>query len=381
MQKSVGDCRSRSSSWIWALAFTWMLAITEGAGAREIESRGRIARFAAPVERALDHGVEACSASSPNGASVSWEGWQYIPILGDGEVQSIVVLANRRELRDDNIGSMWFIREGESWSGYSWGAADQKEVLEDVKDTLGLSRETDSRWPVDPESLPDGRGDIATREPFETGLLSNDPFLRLVQSQPDPTKLLKALVDAGWQAAHADLFTSKCRRDQLLDGLADGFERQQEDLWVGFDLIDESIDSKLCGGGGPGKIQCDEHIVDSGPFGRSCTGTFGPGTPGTRPVTGGCITVNTYTATVTETEQRCQRKIYTDCTSCRVCQTRTRTGQTRLTEMDTNATCPPPAGYTSPPASRSPCSMANIDWGDWGPWTPPGPGKPGSPCP
>ncbi|MEE3326017.1 MAG: hypothetical protein VX252_01625 [Myxococcota bacterium] len=381
MKKAMRNRRRGALIWVFALAAIWALVNAGDVGARGIESRGEPAKPEARLDRGGVEETATCSEGSPIGANVEFEGWQYIPIFEEGDVQSIVVLATDPGLRDDNIASMWFIREGDSWSGYSWGAADHKDVLEDVKDTLGLSADTDSLWPVDPELRPDGRGDRATRQKLETGLFSDDPFLELVQAQEDPTKLLSALVDAGWRASDADVFESECRRNQLLDGLAEGFVVQLEDISSGFEIIDDSIDLEICEDGDSDETDCTVSIKESGNTTR-CTGTFGPGTPGTQPLgTGGCITVNRYKATVTGTQTRTLKKTYADCTVCTVTQTRTRTGTTRLKEQDVNATCPPPANYTSPPASRAPCSMANISWGSWGAWTPPGPGEKGSACP
>ena len=369
-----------ASLWIWALVIGCILLHAGGVGARENDRRERIAQPKVLFDRGFVEETATCSEGSPIGANVEFEGWQYIPIFEEGDVQSIVVLATDPGLRDDNIASMWFIREGDSWSGYSWGAADHKDVLEDVKDTLGLPADTDSLWPVDPELRPDGRGDRATRQKLETGLFSDDPFLELVQAQEDPTKLLSALVDAGWQASDADVFESECRRNQLLDGLAEGFVVQLGDISVGFEIIDDSIGSDICEDGESDETDCTVSIKESSNT-TSCKGTWGPGTPGTQPIMGGCITVNRYKATIKETQTRTLTKTYADCTVCSVTQTRTRTGTARLKEQDLNATCPPPAGYTSPPASRGPCRVANIIWNSWSAWTPPGPGEKGSGCP
>ena len=98
-------------------------------------------------------GTASAEATLP-GMAVEFEGWKYIPVFEDGDVQSFVILAIDPDPLSANITSMWFIRDGNSWSGNSWRTADQKEALEDIKATLSLADETDAYWPVDPDVRP-----------------------------------------------------------------------------------------------------------------------------------------------------------------------------------------------------------------------------------
>lgn len=237
---------------------------------------------------------------------------------------------------------------------------------------------TDSYWPVADDLRPAGSSVSVQKEPLGTGLFVDDPLLPIVESLPDPRTFLTDLVDAGWQASDAVLFENEDVYRQLLDGLADGCEMELISYGTGDATIGQAIEAAI--GVGGGTLQCDQRVIIGGVFQTVCTGAWGPGTPGTQPVTGGCITVNSYAAPVTKVESRRIRKIYTNCTTCLMTQTRSRTGTARLKEQDDTVDCPPPAGYASPPASIAPCDAVNIIWGGWSTWTPPAPGQPGSPC-
>ncbi len=329
----------------------------------------------------------AQAESTVPGMAVDFDGWRYIPIFEDRAVQSFVMLAiEPSPLGTSNtVSTMWFVRDGRSWSGFSWRDASQRDALTEIKQTLGLADETDTVWPVRPGLRPTG-STTATREALIAGLFENDPLVPLIKGQQDPIGVLSVLVSAGWSASDATLFASECRRDQLLNGLADGFVLELAGSGRGDETIGAAIDSKVCQGGGGPVITCTPRTVIGGPFVSGCIflGWTHNGTT-TKPATGGgCWIENSWTGTHFYYERRRVRKIYANCTSCVFIQQRVNNCTARIAGVDfavgVQNPCAIPAGYTPPagPAAGTSCGAANEDCAGWTGWSP---DAANSPCP
>lgn len=313
------------------------------------------------------------------GMAAEFDGWRYIPIFEDGDVHSFVVLDTDPDPLGTNITSMWFIRDGASWSGYSWRTSDQKAALTDVKNTLGLSDETDPYWPVDPSIQPDGTAPTTTKEPLATGVFPDDPLLPVIESQTDPTELPSVLVSAGWEASDADLFKSECRQDQLLSDMADGFVLELAEDGAGVDVIGDAIDDTVCQGGGGGG-GCTPRTIIGGVWQSGCVDTTGwvlTGT-GTGVTMGQCWPENCWSGAFFHYERCRVRKIYANCTTCLMVQQRFNNCTASVCELDTSTPLGPPPcgavppGYTPPagPSIGSPCTAANPDCEGWTDWSP-----------
>ncbi len=340
-----------------------------------------LARIAASLIAALTGAEAAMADFRLPGMAVEFGGWRYIPIFEDGDVHSFVVLDADANPLGPNISSMWFIRDGASWTGYSWRAPDQKAALTEIKHTLGLSNETDAYWPVAPSLSPDGASPSASMELLATGVFADDPMLPVIESQSDPTELLSVLVSAGWAAADADLFKSGCRRDQLLSGLAVGFALELAEDGSGVAGIGEAIADATCqGGGSGGGMSCTPHEVVGGVSRRGCIDSTGwvLNSIATGATTGQCYPKNCWEGAFFHYERRRVRKIYSNCTTCVMVQHRDNNCTASICQLDNNTPLGPPpcgavpAGYTPPagPTSGSPCAAVSPNCNGWTEWAP-----------
>lgn len=315
------------------------------------------------------------------GMAAEFDGWTYIPIFNDDDVHSFVILRTSTMNVGNNINSMWFVRDGSSWTGYAWRSQDIKEALTDVKNTLNLDERSNSLWPVSQSLHPDAASQPAEKSALATGVFQNDPLAPTIESQTDPTALLSILVSSGWQASDAVLFKSVCRRDQLLNGLVLGFEAELNDDGGGVIDIAEAIDDTICqggGGGGGGPITCTPSTIIGGVSSSGCIflgWTFvATTTSGTSPQ--GCWIDNEWSGRHFYFERRTVRKIYSNCTSCTMTQTRYKNCTDAVVLTDTaigfQTPCAIPAGYT-PPAPNIPtsCGSGTEDCENWGGWAPP----------
>lgn len=313
------------------------------------------------------------------GMAIEYDEWMYIPLFEEENVHSIVVLSTNNENQSTKITTMWFIRDNNVWSSFTWRSGNQSTTLTAIKNTANLSEDSDFHWPI-PIDFPTENSSSVSKESLTNGLLHDDPMVSIVESLSDPTILLNALVSIGWKASDAVLFESDCKIQEVLDGFAEGFELEFNDIDSGNDIFHRTINDSACQ---VSSGDCKEYtrMTSSYMFGDGCSGTWVHTGTHDHSTAGNCLFYNHWISTITQSQFRKIRKFYEDCTTCAFDQTRTRTNSLTNEQLDPNAFCPLPSNYVPPVPDHSPCNMGSSDWSSWGDWTPPLPGEPGSPCP
>jgi hypothetical protein len=313
------------------------------------------------------------------GIEIQIDNWTFIPTLYNGEVETIVALRNDPP-QGDNITAMWFLKgSNNSWSSYGWSEQNQAKTVGYVKTALQIPDADDRNWKVAP--LPVNPEEVPARS-MNKGLFVDDPFADAVASAADPDAVLDFLVTIGWSAARSSVI-SGCESANWLNAIAIG--TQQDLLNPGYDFAEIDDAAISCqtppGGTPPPPPPCKPRTIVGGVSSSGCpdlTGWIPTPPPGTGVTTGQCWPENCWHGSFFCYERRQVRKIYANCTTCTMMQTRWKNCTASVCELDTNTPLgtPPctgvPAGYTPPsgPSIGPPSSVANPSCDNWGDWSP-----------
>jgi len=310
------------------------------------------------------------------------DGWAFIPTLYNGAVETFVAL-RLDPPEGENLTSMWFIRGADnSWSSWNWSEQDQTKTVGYVKVALQIPSSDDRNWrvmpaTVNPEDFPPGM--------MVRGVFVDDPFADTVASSTDPDELLDFLVTIGWSAARTSIISSECPVSTSLEALA--YDVQQELANPGqHDFAAIHSLATTCQGGGtppppppPPPITCNPVTVIGGVSASGCVflGWTFNGTTTVPATGGGCWIQNSWTGSHFYYERRNVRKIYANCTTCTMTQTRYKDCTAGFAGVDFGIgvvnPCAIPAGYTPPagPAAGTSCGATNETCGNWSDWGPP----------
>jgi hypothetical protein len=302
------------------------------------------------------------------GIEVTVGDWAFTPTLYDGALETLLALRTDT-VPAGSITSVWFLKGASgTWSAWGWTDPDHAKTTGYVKTALETSEADDRNLrvapsPVDPNELPPGA--------FDNGRFTDNPFEAENISLADPNDVEDFFVTIGWVRLRT-VAIGRCIQFQPWLEAID--EVVADELAVPGSATFDLSDSTVCQGGGGGGITCTPRTVTSSFI--TCTSTgWGAPTSTPQPLAGGCMVENSWSASVTYTETRRTRFIYSNCTSCLQTETRTRTCTAYLAEVDLAGPvfqCGTgiPAGYTPPPASTTPCSLPSANCiGGWGPWT------------
>lgn len=142
--------------------------------------------------------AEAQDVRAVSPIQVEMGGWHYVPTLRDDRVETILALRVSEPI-GQNLSAVWYRpTAGGGWASFSWTTQSREKIIASVKATLGLSDQDDALWPTP-------SADVISEAPqmLVCGVMDNDPFAQIL-SQVNPSTaatLLRALEDAGWQAA------------------------------------------------------------------------------------------------------------------------------------------------------------------------------------
>lgn len=226
--------------------------------------------------------------------------WHFVPHLGASQVKGYLAWREPQSLNGSNLGVLYLKRASNgTWQSVAWAGNNIGLAVLSIRATPG----NEEAFSAEPDLMYRMHRACLGEDPVELikGLLADDPFQPLIQSNPEAPSVIEALALLGWQVAPdlSPLMTGAPRMcnsvplvpiDDFMNHLHSSTTHQ---------MYGEVLDPDDCPQGRPW-------------FCAGCTGTYGP-TTGAGPWTltivafgsyKRCIWTRSATMTYSETGQR-----------------------------------------------------------------------------